>query len=252
MWSRMDTCNLSVRKRSPRAPSIAALGGRQEWLALWRSISLLAKGEMKGIHSSAFELPPSFLFPRPHLSLKWGRETFWLFLPIPSRARHEQLNLGLPCGLWITVHSANHQGTKADNKKEAFLFFVYPSGHCLPYHWRGNDPLIPFGNCAGFILQLWVSNWPVIKWVCQPGAGGIFIRPFLPLLCPKSHEFVNVSASCLSLVCLSVCGFHCLSNVSPLPPTSPQALLPFSLIFLSKPFLFLPSNENDFPPFLPL
>lgn len=124
----------------------------------------------------------------------------YCILPISNRARHEQLNLGLPCGLWITQLCANHQGTKADNKR-GFLFFVYPSGHCLPYHWRGSYHLIPFGSHSGLILYLQVSDWLVMKWACQLGVSEVI--PGAVALALPSHS-LRLSLCLLLLLCQTI------------------------------------------------
>lgn len=60
------------------------------------------------------------------------------------------------------MHSANHQGTKADyndNRKGGFI-------SCLPFRTLFTlslkETLSSFGNRPGFILWLSFSNWPVM------------------------------------------------------------------------------------------
>lgn len=151
------------------------------------------------------------------------------------------------------MHSANHQGTKADNnnKKDFFVF-------CLPFRTLFTLSLkvsyhrILFGNCTGFILWLPVSYCPVVKWIMSAWGEGTVIRPCSlpppprpPCLC------VCTCGSLHSAVSLSVSGFALSLEGTHTSSFPPHYLIPFSLIFLSNLFLFLPFNQNDFFPFSP-
>ena len=175
---------ISLYKNDILLPNrIAGIGGWRERFVSVDIHILSCQRINKGHSFISFQVATLVSFPQPPPLPEIGRREVLIIyiyiyiyiLPISSRARNEQLNLGLPCGLWITVHSANRQGTKADNnkKKRLFLFSVYPSGYCLPYHWRGSYHLVPFGNHTGCILWFPISNCPVVEWGCQPGARGL-------------------------------------------------------------------------------
>lgn len=184
----------------------------------------------KGHPSISFQAATLFPSPSPHVSLKPGGGSLWLFLPISSRAWHEQLNLGLPCGLWITMHSANHQGTKADNTDDNNREGGFIS--CLPFRTLFTLSSLKatfssFGNRPGFVLWLLFSNCPVMDWACQPGTKGFAGGSTLPY----PYPWIYLS------VCLSIPLSTSLSQASVLILVSRAYTL--TSPFLTTSFLFL-------------
>lgn len=208
----------------------------------------------KGHPSISFQAATLFAFPQPPRLPETGGRRLWLFLPISSRAWHEQLNLGPPCGLWIkctvlTIRAQRQTTTTTKRFFFNFLFLVYPSGHCLPYHWRGPSYLIACGNRPS-LFSCSQSDCPVMDWTCRS----------LPILlsetgrrqmCPSDRLSVHPSGH------LSVSGFSILSHVSRvcvLSSSSSPPLHTLSFLFLDFPVRPFPCSFQPewFPRFLPL
>lgn len=124
-------CVISQYRNDILFPNRIAGDGEQEGKVCSVDIHILSCQRINKGHSFiSFQAATLFSFPpAPTSPWNWEEGGPDYFLPISSRARHEQLNLGLPCGLWITVRSANHQGTKADNNNNKKGFFIF----CLPF-----------------------------------------------------------------------------------------------------------------------
>ena len=207
----------------------------------------------KGHSFISFQVATLVSFPQPPPLPEIGRREvlifFFFFLPISSRARNEQLNLGLPCGLWVTVHTANHRGTKADNnKKRGFFIFCLPFRILFTLSLKGklsSHPVWKSHSMYSLVSNLKLSGGKVGM---SAWGQGIYIRPCsLPLL-PSLSACVDVCV-CPSVhlpvpLCQAFARF--LEHIFTLS-FSPHSLIPFSLIFLSvKPFSFSPFQPEGF------